>query len=39
MNGAPPVPGKFYKEVKKKHFCAGWNFSCFSALWMEQDLF
>jgi hypothetical protein len=26
-------------EVKKKHFCAGWNFSCFSAHWMEQDLF
>jgi|HubBroStandDraft_1064217.scaffolds.fasta_scaffold38319_1 hypothetical protein len=26
-------------EVKKKHFCAGWSFSCFSAQWMEQDLF
>jgi hypothetical protein len=26
-------------EVKKKHFCAGWSFSCFSAHWMEQDLF
>jgi hypothetical protein len=26
-------------EVKKKHFSAGWNFSCFSAHWMEQDLF
>jgi hypothetical protein len=25
-------------EVKEKHFCAGWNFSCFSAHWMEQDL-
>jgi hypothetical protein len=26
-------------EVKKKHFSAGWTFSCFSAHWMEQDLF
>jgi hypothetical protein len=26
-------------EVKKKHPCAGRNFSCFSAHWMEQDLF
>src|SRR4029077_13399756 len=26
-------------EVKKKHSCAGWNFSCFSAHVMEQDLF
>jgi hypothetical protein len=27
------------KEVKKKHPCAGRNFSCFSAHGMEQDLF
>src|SRR6266849_2281862 len=26
-------------EVKKKHSRAGWSFSCFSAHWMEQDLF
>jgi len=27
------------EEVKKKHFCAGWKFSCFAAHWIEQDLF
>jgi hypothetical protein len=26
-------------EVKKKHFSAGWSFSCFSAPLDEQDLF
>src|SRR5580658_1001040 len=26
-------------EVKKKHFCAGWNFSCFAAHLIERDLF
>jgi hypothetical protein len=26
-------------EVKKKHFSAGWRFSCFAAHLMEQDLF
>jgi hypothetical protein len=26
-------------EVKKKHFSAGWKFSCFSAHLDEQDLF
>jgi hypothetical protein len=26
-------------EVKKKHFSAGWKFSCFAAHTIEQDLF
>jgi hypothetical protein len=26
-------------EVKKKHNSNGWNFSCFAAHLMEQDLF
>ena len=26
-------------EVKKKHFSAGWTFSCFTAHLMKQDLF
>ena len=26
-------------EVKKKHVSFGWNFSCFSAHSIEQDLF
>jgi len=26
-------------EVKKKHSCAGWNFSCFAAHFVKQDLF
>jgi hypothetical protein len=26
-------------EVKKKHISSGWNFSCFAAHLMEQDLF
>jgi hypothetical protein len=26
-------------EVKKKHISFGWNFSCFAAHLIEQDLF
>jgi hypothetical protein len=26
-------------EVKKKHFSAGWKFSCFAAHIIEQDLY
>ena len=26
-------------EVKKKHKCNGWSFSCFTAHLFEQDLF
>jgi hypothetical protein len=26
-------------EVKKKHICNGWTFSCFAAHVIEQDLF
>jgi hypothetical protein len=26
-------------EVKKKHVCDGWTFSCFTAHLIEQDLF
>jgi hypothetical protein len=26
-------------EVKKKHFCHGWSFSCFAARLIERDLF
>jgi hypothetical protein len=26
-------------EVKKKHLCNGWRFSCFAAHFIEQDLF
>jgi hypothetical protein len=25
-------------EVKKKHSCTGWNFCCFAAHLIEQDL-
>ena len=27
------------REVKKKHICNGWTFSCFAAHLKEQDLF
>jgi hypothetical protein len=34
------VPGSSLKgEVKKKHNCNGWIFSCFAAHLFEQDLF
>jgi hypothetical protein len=37
---APRVPISSIKvEVKKKHISTGCDFSCFSAHWMEQDLF
>jgi hypothetical protein len=45
-NGAVTVGGGFQvlissikAEVKKKHFRAGWSFSCFAAHLMERDLF
>jgi hypothetical protein len=46
----PPLPEKWALdrrcpvssirgEVKKKHFSAGWKFSCFAAHIIEQDLY
>jgi Sulfatase len=33
------APRQFYKgRSQEKHFCAGWNFSCFSAHRLEQDV-
>ena len=31
--------GSIKGEVKKKHFSAGWTFSCFAAHIIEQDLY
>jgi CRISPR/Cas system CSM-associated protein Csm3 (group 7 of RAMP superfamily) len=40
LGAEPEIPGSSIKgKVKKKHFSAGRNFSCFTAHSIERDLF